>query len=201
MKVCGLADYNRTTLQLSINVLEKINQLLKEFPLCEIDIEYTFGSVPHSLTSSIKDKLSHINESISILYRDYPLLLGGNKLEPSQYDIKTTTTISKTKFRFLWQIIIYSNNDSEICIQLLKSIEATSNKIKIISMIIILNELIEKQTLTDKSVIYFTKTMDQLTLDNFKSVTLNIILLNGELQTRREIFEILKIISITKKPL
>ncbi|KAM9960405.1 hypothetical protein ACTFIW_009545 [Dictyostelium discoideum] len=253
----GLADYNGTTFQSSNNILETFNQLLKEFPLCEIDIEYTFGSVPQSLTSSIKDKLSHINERVSILYRDYsindPLLLEDNQLKPSQYDIvlindleketsdiKATlymiynlivpngqlilinndgnnfieiiellyqcsfkdTIISKDKKSIIQtrkpkllsglspnpnidsydQIIIYGNDDSEICNKFLKSLESTDDKIlNIISTISKFNEFVEKQSITDKSVIYFIKTMEQLTLDNFKSVTFEYIEINRKL--------------------
>ncbi|KAM9999767.1 hypothetical protein ACTFIZ_008248 [Dictyostelium cf. discoideum] len=249
----GLADYNGITFQSSNNILENFNQLLKQFPLCEIDIEYTFGCVPQSLTPSLKNKMSHINERICILYRDYSLneqLLLDNLLKPSQYDIvlindleketkdiKTTlhmifnlivpngqlilinnegnhnlseikevldqcdfkdTIISDNKSIIQTrkpkllsklspnpnldsydQIIIYGNDESEICKILLKSIKATDHKIlRTISTISKFNELVEKQSITDKSVIYFIKTMEQLTLDNFKSVTFEYIEIN-----------------------
>ncbi|KAK5575062.1 hypothetical protein RB653_010317 [Dictyostelium firmibasis] len=71
-------------------------------------------------------------------------------------------------------IIIYGNDDSELFNHSLKERKAITN-------IKEFNELIKSSTITDKSTIYFTKTINQLTIDNFKSVTLEYIQINQQL--------------------
>ncbi|KAM9958419.1 hypothetical protein ACTFIW_001284 [Dictyostelium discoideum] len=86
--------------------------------------------------------------------------------KPSISNLNTNSTTNDT-------VIIYGDE--------FKFISSDSNKVIKISNIQQFNELIEKSIITDESIIYFTKSINQLTVDNFKLVTLEYIQINQKL--------------------
>ncbi|KAM9951960.1 hypothetical protein ACTFIT_002647 [Dictyostelium discoideum] len=77
------------TCSLSVVVLNLINQLLLENPSFEIDIEYTWSDISPSFISAAKEKLSHIDKRINILYRSIDIeqpFIEKQDLSPSYYD-------------------------------------------------------------------------------------------------------------------
>ncbi|KAN0033849.1 hypothetical protein ACTFIV_000325 [Dictyostelium citrinum] len=100
------------------------------------------------------------------------------------YEVNSSIEIKEFISECNFKDTTISNNKSIIQTrkpQLLSELSTKPNLDSYDQIIISLITIAEFQTLTDKSVIYFTKTMDQLTLDNFKSDTFEYIEINQKL--------------------
>ncbi|KAN0018784.1 hypothetical protein ACTFIU_008717 [Dictyostelium citrinum] len=87
--VFRILEFGGGVSSLSIEVLNKINKLLEENPSFEISIEYTWSDISTSFIPDAKNKLSHINKRVSIVYRSLDLeslLVEKQGLKPSYYD-------------------------------------------------------------------------------------------------------------------
>ncbi|KAN0009419.1 hypothetical protein ACTFIU_006709 [Dictyostelium citrinum] len=84
---------------LSSIVLNKINELLQEFPNSEIDIEFTHGDISSSSSASSfsKPNLPYINEKVHIIYKSLDIekqLPSEEKIKPSYYDFVIMSNVS-----------------------------------------------------------------------------------------------------------
>ncbi|KAM9951995.1 hypothetical protein ACTFIT_002682 [Dictyostelium discoideum] len=279
--VFRILEFGGGVASLSLIVLNKINELLIEFPNSEIDIEYTWSDISPSFIPDAKSKFSHINQNIHIIYKPLNLekqLITEQMLKPSYYDFVIMSNVLhvvkqlKPPINQIYEILkpngqlvfvepiyksilldnIFGVFDQWWCftdltirkdrccmpkeswnnllldcsfneVKVIMSIEIPSfyvihtqkpsiysnlNNIETITQInddnnnnIIIygdnelslfkevstttisnvqqfNELIKKSIITDKSIVYFTKAINQLTIDNFKFVTLEYIQIN-----------------------
>ncbi|KAK5575045.1 hypothetical protein RB653_010300 [Dictyostelium firmibasis] len=87
--VFRILEFGGGICSLSVVVLNLISQLLQEYPSFEIDIEYTWSDVSTSFIAAAKEKLSHIDKRINILYRAIDIeqpFIEKQGLKPSYYD-------------------------------------------------------------------------------------------------------------------